>query len=371
MVSRATKKKTLPDRYPREREILIFGELFELDHVIELLDQMGQHLATLDDPDQEWDEKRDKLWDFFAADPLTFLITRLRKAFLEYERFWQPEDWTAENDVLLQQALADSDEMWWRLNDLREGCWRAPRDNNGYTKGEPFKAYDPALLACGEALYLALILQQSHGDKKWVHGCISDLKLQLTRYYAASLETLRGRESLFTSGRTAGAYSPLHSHLRKLYQKLYFQQGASLDFDSFWKAIEEECAEATVKTPSLLLQETDGDALYYRISGKDKLINKLTVRNKFPYYKTGDLDKYLRMLWSAVALPVPFKLIWDQIKAECDKPTLEIAWLTLEKVDDRTLYYQASKKSFSVPKSEVRNKFRVFISAKQIKAKFI
>jgi hypothetical protein len=371
MTNSAKRKKTLPDRYPRERAILIFEEMFELDHVIELLDQMGQNLASLDAPDREWDDKADKLWVFFAADPLTFLITRLQKAFLEYERFWQPEDWTAENDVVLQQALVDSEEMWWRLNELREGCWRGPSDNNGYTRGEPFRAYDPALLACGEALYLALILQQSHGDKKWVLGCVSDLKLQLTRYYAASLEILRARKSVFTSGRTAGAYSPIHQHLRKLYQKLYFQHGTSLDFDSFWKAIERECSEATVKTPSLVLQETDGDELHYRISGKEKLINRLTVRNKFPYYKTGDLDKYFRVLWSSLALPVQFKLVWDQIKAECDKPTLAIAWLKLEKVDDEALYYQASTKCFSVPKSEVRNKFRVFMKEKPIKAKFI
>lgn len=371
MANGVQKKKSLPDRYPRERAILIFKEMYELDYMSELLDQMGKNLASLNVPGKEWDDVTEERWNFFAADPLTSLINKLRTAFLEYERFWQSEDWIPENDFELKEALSDYEEMWWRLNDLREGYWRMSRDNNGYTKGKPFRAYDPALLACGEALYLALMLQQSQGDKKWINECISALKLQLTRYYAASLEILTGRQSLFTSGRTAGAFNPLHDHFRKLYQKLYFQQGGSLDFASFWKAIENECIKPTIKTPSLLLDETEGDELYYRIGGKDKSVNKRTLRNKFPYYKTDDLDKYLGVLWSSLTLPVSFKLIWSQIKAECEKPSLEVTWLTLQKVDDETLYYRKNNKEFSVPKAEIRNKFRGFKNEKLKKAKNI
>ncbi len=50
------KKKVLPERYPRESEIVIFEELIELDHVNELLDGMGKDLATLDVPGGKWDD---------------------------------------------------------------------------------------------------------------------------------------------------------------------------------------------------------------------------------------------------------------------------------------------------------------------------
>lgn len=119
-----------------------------------------------------------------------------------------------------------------------------PRDSSSI-KDKPFRAYDPALLACGEALYLALILQQSDGDTKWINGCIAELKHQLIRYQAASLEVLMGRQAVFTSGRTQGALSAIHGHLRKLYQKLYYQLGKPLNFNSFWAAIDAECLKST------------------------------------------------------------------------------------------------------------------------------
>ncbi len=77
------KKKVLPERYPRESEIVIFEELIELDHVNELLDGMGKDLATLDVPGGKWDDDAQKLRAFFAADPLTTLIRKLRRAFVE------------------------------------------------------------------------------------------------------------------------------------------------------------------------------------------------------------------------------------------------------------------------------------------------
>ncbi len=161
-----------------------------------------------------------------------------------YERSWEPEGWTLDDDFELKQALEDHEEMWWRLNDLRAGYWRMPRDSSSI-KDKPFRAYDPALLACGEALYLALILQQSDGDTKWINGCIAELKHQLIRYQAASLEVLMGRQAVFTSGRTQGALSAIHGHLRKLYQKLYYQLGKPLKFNSFWAAIDAECLKST------------------------------------------------------------------------------------------------------------------------------
>ncbi|ABB74236.1 hypothetical protein SAMN05216403_102104 [Nitrosospira multiformis ATCC 25196] len=280
-------KKTLPARYPREQATIIFQDLYELDHVNELLDEMCRAAVVLEKPETTWDGNQDELWRNLTADPLTFLIRKLREAFIEYERFWEPEGWTLDDDPDLRVALEDHAEMWWRLNDLREGCWRMPRNPQGNTKGEALKVYDPALLACGEALYLALTIQQSPGDKKWIIECVAQLKAHLLRYHTASLEVLLGRQASFTSGRTRGSLSPIHRHFRRLYQKLCSQQREPDNFEAFWSVIEKECQNPTVKTPSIQLHEIDGDKLNYRIGKEDKSISKATLRNKFRYYKDG------------------------------------------------------------------------------------
>jgi hypothetical protein len=108
--------------------------------------------------------------------------------------------------------------MRWRVKELEDGrLIEGTRDiittsgvvNHAYRA----KAYDPAQLACAKSLYMALALIQCQGGKDWIDYCIGSLRQELTRYHAAALEVLLGRNAVFTGGRQKGSFSKATMHI--------------------------------------------------------------------------------------------------------------------------------------------------------------
>lgn len=172
----SNKNRKLPPRYPREQEIMVFGEMCELDHVLDLLSDLGEHLSAVPDTitNDEWEGK--------CVTPLYHLAENLRKAYVEYERFWNPDGWKLEDDHTLTSDLSDFGEMRWRVKDI---------------EAAPF--YDPAQLACAQSLYMSLALSQCPGGNDWVEYCIDTLRYELTRYHAAALEVVQYRNAVYLS----------------------------------------------------------------------------------------------------------------------------------------------------------------------------
>src|SRR5687768_5342680 len=109
MTEKGNRRRKLPDRYPREQATIIFGDMYELDHVLEGLTNLGKYLGSLPDDIVTITE-----WESHATDPLIFLIDQLRLAYIEYERFWQPSDWVPERDREFVECLEDHHELHWR-----------------------------------------------------------------------------------------------------------------------------------------------------------------------------------------------------------------------------------------------------------------
>lgn len=211
----SNKKRKLPARYPREQEIMVFGDMSELDHVLELLTGLAEHLCAA--PETITSEE----WERWCSSPLAHLAKVLCKAYVEYERFWQHDGWKLGDDPTLSSDLSDFHEMHWRVKELEAGLpIEIPceiRSGTGVVKYiRHALSYDPAQLACAQSLYMALTLMQNPGDKDWVEYCIGSLRQELTRYHAAALEVLLGRNKVFLAGRSKGAVSASTKHIRTL-----------------------------------------------------------------------------------------------------------------------------------------------------------
>jgi len=83
----------------------------------------------------------------------------------------------------------------------------------------------------------------------------------------------------FPVGRRKGAFAPIHLYLQNLYQRICPQA-----FEDFWEAIRAE-AENHAADGLITLHEVEGTTLRYNDRGKDKVIEKNTIRNKFKSYK--------------------------------------------------------------------------------------
>jgi hypothetical protein len=206
------KKHKLPARYPREREIMVFSDMSELDHVLELLSDLGNRLSAVPNTitSDEWEKE--------CTTPLAHLVEILRKAYFEYERFWQLDGWMLENDPTLSSDLSDFGDMRWRVKELEDGRLIDKTLDiltaSGVVKHTYVaRAYDPAQLACAQSLYMALALMQSPGGKDWIDQCIGSLRQELTRYHAAALEMLLVRNAVFTGGRQKGSFSKATMHI--------------------------------------------------------------------------------------------------------------------------------------------------------------
>lgn len=187
--SSQSREKKLPDRYPRSKEILIFQDMGELDHINEEIENIGSALNELTTPDSPYDKWEDVL----DGSPINGVIRFLRIACIEYERFWQDEKWNYEEDADYKRYMHDSHDLHYLVCELEQG--RIEEDKNG----KPIKTYQPAYHAVARSLEMAMLLVEMPGDKDRVDYCIKELKFYLNRYHAASLEVVFHRNNVYLS----------------------------------------------------------------------------------------------------------------------------------------------------------------------------
>lgn len=178
--------KQLPDRYPRTEEILIFSDMGELDHVFDSLDKVKENAnsVTHNVTSDEWNE----LINFSCV---YGLISFLRKACFEYERFWiDEENWNLEDDKEFNECMNDPDELQWLVTELDFGRVKPVEEKNR-------RFYEPAYHAAARSLQIAMYAYRYPGDKDWIDYCVNQLKQTLTRYHAASLEIVMHRDNVY------------------------------------------------------------------------------------------------------------------------------------------------------------------------------
>lgn len=182
-----SREKKLPDRYPRSQEILIFQDMGELDHISGEIENIGSVLNELSTPDSPYD----KWADVFDDSPIYGMMRFLRKACIEYERFWQDNKWNYEEDTDYKKSMHDSQGLHYLVCELEQG--RTVEDNHG----KLIKTYQPAYHAAARSLEMAIFFVEMPGDKDWVDYCIKELKYYLHRYHAASLEVVFHRNNVY------------------------------------------------------------------------------------------------------------------------------------------------------------------------------
>lgn len=187
----------LPPRYPRDSEICIFSDLSELDYRMVDIDGYFDDLIKLQ-PYETY--SLDAATSFFS-----YLKSHLIKAFIEFERFFQSDDWTFENDNELQNDLKTVADWLWRLREFRDGRLIdvpekviSSHDGTAYTVPARLgRLYEPATHACAEAIYIVLFMGEIHCDSATLQQFKIDLKYWLNRYYAATLEIVTHRSRVF------------------------------------------------------------------------------------------------------------------------------------------------------------------------------
>jgi hypothetical protein len=159
-------KRKLPARYPRDQQIIIFGDMAELDHILELLDALEKGL--LDTPDTASYEECYKRWMSYTDNNsvLHSIAAFLRKAYIEFERFHEREGWSYENDRSLQDDFKNVGDFSWRLNEFKQGRLidipaRTYQSTNGIVEipARVGRCYEPAQYACAYALYLVMLIR--------------------------------------------------------------------------------------------------------------------------------------------------------------------------------------------------------------------
>lgn len=180
------KEKKLPDHYPESKEILIFSDMSELDHVFGLLDEIQENIysTTPAASDDEWRE-------LINHSSIYHLIHVLRKACFEFERFWIEDDnWKLEEDKEFLDCMNDPDELQWLVTELDFGRVKPVEEKNT-------RFYEPAYHAAARSLQIAMYAYKYPGDKDWIDYCVNQLKQTLTRYHAASLEIVMHRDNVY------------------------------------------------------------------------------------------------------------------------------------------------------------------------------
>ena len=195
-------KPKLPERYPRNQQIIIFEDMSEFDYKLEKLDEMVEHLLALPN-DLEYDVLSEK-WKVETAFYLNAHLSNLRKAYLEYERFYQPDGWTIDDDSSLNADLRDVGDFNWRVEEFRRKRSnqipaRVIEGNSIVSPAHTARAYEPAQHACAEAIFLVLFLMQMQTDNQHLKDIDSRLRYWLTRYHAATLEVIYHRNSVYLS----------------------------------------------------------------------------------------------------------------------------------------------------------------------------
>lgn len=256
------KKRKLPARYPRERKIIIFGGMDELDRVLELLTDLGENLSNL--PSDITEEE----WGKWTADPLTTLVRHLRKACVEYERFWNLESWNPETDQNFMLSMKDSSELRWYISGV-----------------EQEHVYDPARLSCMKSLYTSLSLKQNPGGRDWIDDCINNLRYELTRYHAAALEIVQERKSVYLSN-----LEPLASKGGKFTNQKRGMDALGVVLCEILKRIgkgaparavwEELKNIASASLSRNVIQEVDENEVYWQSGGVEKQTKFRSIENR-------------------------------------------------------------------------------------------
>ncbi len=182
--------RIIPDRYPRTSEILIFSDMSELDYVFNLLDEIKENTNSVatNITSEEWN-------DSFNRSGISYLISQLRRACFEYERFWIDEEaWNLEEDETFNECMNDPDELRCLVTSLDFGRIKP-------VKGKNTRFYEPAYHAAARSLQMAMYAYKYVGDSKWVTYCIDELKQFLTRYHAAALEIVMHRDNIYLSSK--------------------------------------------------------------------------------------------------------------------------------------------------------------------------
>lgn len=277
-------KRKLPARYPRNQEITIFGDMAELDHVLEGLDDLEAALLNLPNNTSE------ETWtDYIKHSILYGIAGFLRKAYIEFERFYEREGWSYETDTNLQNDFKYASDFRWRLNELEQGRLvdmpeRAFNTANGTYIWPAYKArrYEPAQHACAYALFLAMLMMEGGCSDDYLKSFMADLRYYLTRYHAASLEIVAGRNSVFLPGRKNGAKSSIHKYLKALYEA----QSDGVNRKAFERIIEDECRNKTVNGfRMVVLVSTQDNTLFYTDAGQQKTIKYSTILNRHTFPK--------------------------------------------------------------------------------------
>lgn len=181
----------LPERYPREEKILIFGDMGEIDYVFDLFGRLEENLYSL------LPSVTDNAWqDAVNTSCINALIIVLRAACIEFERFWQDDEWKHEDDREFNDWMNEPDELQWLVSYLDSGRVK-PVD------GKNQRFYEPAYHTAARSLQLAMYFKQMPGDKEWIRYCINELRYNLTRYHAAALEIVMHRENVYLHNKEA------------------------------------------------------------------------------------------------------------------------------------------------------------------------
>lgn len=181
------KNKELPARYPRTKEILIFPDMSELDHVVSLLDQFKDDVRSTNT-----NATKNELLEMPSSSVLYVLIDDLKKACFEYERFWIDQaDWNPEKDESFDACLSDPDELRSLVIDLDFGRVKP-------VKGKNIRFHEPAYHAAARSLQLAMLILKYPGGWEFDY-CIDKLKYFLTRYHVAALEIAIHRANVYLS----------------------------------------------------------------------------------------------------------------------------------------------------------------------------
>lgn len=194
-IVRVTRKHKLPRRYPEEQEILIFEDISDLDHVLIMLNHLGEELRECFTPNitlKDWK----RLFIESNNSPISSLIVFLRKACIEYERFWRPATWSPESDRAYMACMNDPLKLSPLVRELTRGRLIAvivsrERKNGSIEKeNEETMLAEPAYLACAESLLTAMEFSLIPAGKDWIHHCIKRLSEKLTYYHVAALEVV-------------------------------------------------------------------------------------------------------------------------------------------------------------------------------------
>jgi hypothetical protein len=299
----------------------------------------------------------EKKWDSIAG-WLHRVTGPLKKAYVEYERYWQPPDWEGDEDENYMDGFDDLTEIGWRADNLSNSYygWVALKRGQPEVR-EPVKGVTLAEVACAEALYAACFLLKQRSYYPMVEEKITDLQTHLSAYHLGALQVAVDGQAVFASGRAKGAVSSL----RKLIEEMIRLHGI-LDIDSLWKLLKAETSKRTVMTP-LTMQEVDDEEgkVFYLAGGKEVVATKRSIQdllsniyneNGYPPYE------YLKELFSRDT-SVGFTVFWSIVKAECELPTVTNFGSTkLISANSDSLIYSTPQGTHCTPKSVIWNKFR-------------